>query len=135
MKTSIIKAKFKRNSQELKHTFLWEIAPQDLKLKVKDKIDIDEEPLIIFDDKTDNKFWCLTNKRIFISDKFDYIYINDLRKVDILDIKKNPNNKINSIELVLYSDLEISKIIVEKKSWHIIYNILKFIIENYKSYK
>lgn len=74
MKTSIIKAKFKRNSQELKHTFLWEIAPQYLKIKVTDKIDIDEEPLIIFDDKTDNKFWCLTNKRIFISDKFDYIY-------------------------------------------------------------
>lgn len=132
MKASIIKAKFARNSQELRNTFLWEKAPQDLKLKVKNRIDIDEEPLIIFNDKADNTFWCLTNKRIFVSNKFDFIYISDLRKVDILDIKNNPKNKVNSRELVLCSDLEVTKLIVEKNSWYIIYNLLKFIVENYK---
>ncbi len=133
MNTSVIKAKFKRNASELKYTFLWEVAPEDLKLKIKDKIDIGEEPLIIFNNRLENTLWCLTNKRIFVSNNFDYIYIDDLTKVDILDIKNNPNNKKYSTELVLYTDKKNINLIVEKNSWHIVYNLLKFIIENYKS--
>lgn len=130
MNTSIVKAKFKRNANKLKHTFLWELAPGDIKNKILNKMDADEEPLIIFSDPSEDALWCLTNKRIFVSNTYNFFYINDLIKVDFLDIKNNPNNKINSTELALFTEKEIINLIVERNSWHILFNLFQFIIAN-----
>lgn len=132
MNISIIKSKFKRVGGELlKKTFLWKENQYNdcLYNKILENTDIDEKPIIFFNDLDEKQFWCLTDKRLFISSDLNYIYLNDLMKIDILDIKDNPNNKTSSTLLTLYTRNQTINLTVEYGSWHIIYNIFKYIIE------
>lgn len=117
-----IEGKFRRNKVEFKNTFLFKEMPINIQ-----NILVDNEICIIYYTNSINYSWFLTNQNLIIPSEID-ISLSSLKKIDFLNIKENPNEKLMNKELDLFTENFKFSITVEEKSWPLIYNIFKFII-------
>ena len=132
--TSILRAKIKRSNINFKNTFLFD-RPNDIPdgIEKSPTITLEEgEEIIISYIKSENYKWTLTNHKIYFFDGMDSILLTDLVKVDVENIKANPDSKTTNTELTLFTNKETRKIFVEEGTWHLFYNVFKFIIDNNK---
>lgn len=124
---SSIKAKFKRSGINYSKTFLWESVSLSEKAIFTKLFQRDEIGIIYYNDCL-NYSWCLTNQRIIILNEKTY-NLSDLIKVDFTNVKKNPSQKLSNTELTLFTNYNQFEIFLEENSWHVFYNIFKFIID------
>ena len=125
---SAIKGKFKKSDIDFEKTFLYEEKPF-LNEEALNLLQMNEKCIIYYKESS-NYSWYLTDKRFIIPSENRVIYLHDLKKVDISNIKENPSQKMENKELTLFTNNEEFNFFVEQKSWHLFYNIFKFIIEN-----
>lgn len=118
-----IEGKFKRKKMILKSTFLYKEKP----IHIQENFDSDEFCIIYYKDLVDN-CWFLTNKNLFISHQNFKVSLSLLKKVDFINLKKNPSEKLVYREIDLFTDYKRITLCVEEKSWPLIYNIFKFIV-------
>jgi hypothetical protein len=123
---SAIKGKFKRSGINCNKTFLWENESSLLKNVFVGLLKLDEVGIIYYVE-SEKYGWCLTNKRIIFLDG-NTLFLSDLKQVDIINIKENPSQKTTNRELTLFTKSGDIKLFVEENSWHLFYNIFKFII-------
>lgn len=125
---SAIKGKFKKSGIDFKKTFLYEeksfLNEESLNLLQMN------EKCIIYYIESDNYSWYLTDKRFIVPSIGKTINLSDLKKVDFINLKANPSQKMENKELTLFTNNEEFNFFVEEKSWHLFYGIFKFIIEN-----
>jgi hypothetical protein len=124
---SAIKGKFERSEIDFRKTFLWEKISFSEKQKFSTDLKVDEIGIIYYTESPEY-FWLLTNERIIISNEKFY-NLSDLIKVDFVNIKANPSEKISNRELTLFTNSIQFKLFLEENSWHVFYNIFKFIID------
>lgn len=125
---SVIKAKFKRSGLNFKSTFIFDensdqVNPKDLFVFQTN------EKCIIYFTRGNNYSWYLTNKRLIIPVENKFISLTDLTKIDFPNIKNNPSSKMENTELTLFTNSNQFKLFLEENSWHVFYNIFKFIID------
>ncbi|URC11670.1 hypothetical protein [Flavobacterium sp. B183] len=125
---SVIKAKFKRSGLNFKSTFIFDenshqVNPKDLFVFQAN------EKCIIYFTRDNNYSWYLTNKRLIIPVENKFISLSDLTKIDFPNIKNNPSSKMENAELTLFTNSNQFKLFLEENSWHVFYNIFKFIID------
>lgn len=128
---SAIIGKFKRSNLVLKKTFLFDEQKSQLNSNVFSMLKRDEK-FILFYIHSNSYSWYITNKRFLIPSIDKKIDLNDLIKIDFTDLKQFPSNKSNNKELDVFTDKEKIEFTVEERSWYLIYEIFKFIIENNK---
>lgn len=124
---SAIKGKFKRCGIDFRKTFLWEETSSSERQKFSTDLRVDEIGIIYYGESVEY-FWLLTNERIIISNEKFY-NLSDLIKVDFVNIKETPSEKISNRELTLFTNTIQFKLFFEENSWHVFYNIFKFIID------
>ncbi len=132
--TSILRAKIKRSNISFKNTFLFDES-NDMSgvLEKSPMMALEEgEEIIISYVKSENYKWVLTNHKIYIFNGLDNILLTDLIKVDVENIKGNPDSKTTNTELTLFTNEEARKIFVEEGTWHLFYNVFRFIVNNNK---
>jgi len=117
-----IEGKFKRSEIILKNTFLFKQKPTDISFD----LDNDEYCILYYIDSTES--WFLTNKNLIFPFVRVSVDLSSLVKVDFSNIKENPSHKLINKRLDLFMENKKINIMVEEKSWHLIYNIFKFII-------
>lgn len=124
---SVIEAKFKRSNLNLVKTKLWktlETSQQQLILSEIKQIDSDRKFICFYNY---NYWWLLTNKDLVISDNGNVLCIGlfEISKIELsADIKSMDSTEV--IFDVFYKD-EIIKLQIEKSSWPIVIEILKFV--------
>ena len=104
--------------------------PPKIKAAISDRttFNTDEEPILCFY-KNSDKYWVLTTERIILSyDSIENIYLNDIQNIELYKLFNESTNKlhINTIQLEINNklfDLE-----VEERTWHVIFNMLKFML-------
>lgn len=126
MNPSIIEAKFRRSKIDLDKTKLWKTFDINQKEYISNKINLidNEKELICY--YNDDYWWLLTNNNLIVSDKENIKYIK-LFEIFKIELSTNIKN-INSTEVfvgIFYQDNKI-KLELEKSSWPIIIEILKF---------
>lgn len=124
---SAIKGKFERSQINFHKTFLWEKISSSQKQKISTHLRIDEIGIIYYEE-SESYSWLLTNERIIILNE-NWYSLSDLIKVDFINIKINASEKISNRELTLFTNSIQFKLFLEENSWHVIYNIFKFIID------
>ncbi len=124
---SAIKGKFERSGIDFRKTFLWEKISSSEKQKISTDLKVDEKGIIYYTESAEY-FWLLTNERIIISNEKFY-NLSDLIKVDFINIKANPSEKMSNRELTLFTNSTQFNLFFEENSWHVFYNIFKFIID------
>lgn len=127
---SAVKGKFKRSGIDFKRTFLFD----ENTLSNEESLNLFQvnEKCIIYYYGANNYNWYLTNERFIIPSENKITFLYDLKKIDISNIKENPYQKIENNELTLFTQNEKFVFFVEDRSWHLFYNIFKFIIEHNK---
>lgn len=118
-----IEGKFRRNKMIFKNTFLFKEKP----INISNILDNDEYCVIYYLDSAINS-WFLTNKKLILPDIKLNIDLSSLKKIDFINIRENPAQKLINQELDLFTASNRISITVEEKSWPLIYNIFKFII-------
>jgi len=123
----IIEGKFCRSEIQFKKTFLNTNYP----VKFNDSFNKDEKLIIYYVESADYS-WYLTNKRIIVEENIKKlnIFFNDVVRVDFINIKNQLSAKTNNRELDLITKDESFVIKFEENSWHVFYNIIKFLINN-----
>lgn len=122
---SAVKGKFKRSQINFKNTYLWDDMDVIQKQQISIFLRIHERGIIYYN-QSDSYYWFLTDQRIIM--KESVCNLNELVKVDFLNIKNNPHEKISNKELTLFTKSSQFDLFVEEGSWHLFYNIFKFII-------
>ncbi|WP_286920749.1 hypothetical protein [Flavobacterium sp. UBA4197] len=125
---SAIKGKFNRSKINFKDTYLYDEKPFS-NIETLKQFQINEK-CIIYYKKNNTYSWYLTNIRFIIPNEGRFVNLTDLKKVDFVNIKENPNLKMENKELTLLTRDEKFTFFVEENSWHLFYNIFKFIIEH-----
>ena len=125
---SVIKAKFKRSGLNFKSTFIFDENSQQVNPEDLFAFQANEKCIIYFI-RDNNYSWYLTNKRLIIPLEDKYISLSDLTKIDFPNVKNNPSSKMENTELSLFTNSDQFKLFLEEKSWHVFYNIFKFIID------
>ena len=134
-KTSILRAKIKRSNVNFQKTILWDDV--DIKFSNNDYIarlflDEDEE-IILHYIKSKSYKWIFTNKRLIFPNYFKQILLSELVHVDFNSVAENIETKMTNIELGLSTNDETFKIILEEGTWHLFYEVFKFIIISNKN--
>lgn len=124
---SAIKGKFERSQIDFKKTFLWEKIPVEQKQKILSNLQINEIGVIYYKE-SENYSWLLTSERIIIFNE-QWFNLSDLKKIDVINIKTNQSEKLSNRELTLFTNSNQFKLFLEENSWHVFYNIFKFIID------
>lgn len=124
---SAIKGKFERSQIDFKKTFLWEKIPVEQKQKILSNLKINEIGVIYYKE-SENYSWLLTSERIIIFNEQSF-NLSDLKKIDVINIKTNQSEKLSNRELTLFTNSNQFKLFLEENSWHVFYNIFKFIID------
>lgn len=112
-----------------RRTVLWKNAPDEIKSLVKSQVSLseNEEPVIIFFRTTSYVLLLTTQGLVVLKDlaitKCPYSSIADVTLKDIISGKISKKNNI-TIDLLLKSGGELN-IMVEEKTWHVLYNIIK----------
>ena len=128
---SAVKGKFKRSKLDLEKTFLFDEQLSRLDKSILKLFKIDEK-CIIYYVESDTYSWYITNQRFLIPNEYKSINLSDLEKIDFLDLKQNPSNKLKNRQLNLFTDKQEFNFYVESRSWYLIFDIFKFIIEKNK---
>jgi len=127
--SSIIQSKFLRSRTSAVQTKIWSFMEDDRKKTITEGIELllgEEIILCFFPDQT--YWWLLTNLRLIINEdsQLSYIQLSEVEKVDLRQIFENNISKYENESIVLYTvDGEIS-LKLEKLTWPIIYEVLKF---------
>lgn len=124
---SAIKGKFERSQIDFKKTLLWEKIPIEQKQKLLNYLRVDEIGIIYYKE-SEAYSWLLTSERIIIQNDNSY-NLSDLKKIDVINIKTNQSEKLSNRELTLFTNSNQFKLFLEENSWHVFYNIFKFIID------
>jgi hypothetical protein len=127
---SIIGAIFSRSKIQPACTYLWKAMLPSIKLVISDQTTFNtgEDPILSFYIDS-NKWWLLTTERIILSyGSIKNIYISEIQNVDLNELFEERTNKsdLNTIQLKInniFFDLE-----VEKRTWHVVFNMLKFML-------
>jgi len=130
---SSVKAKIKRSGLTFENTFIYgdNLNIDSIADKfVKDYIDYGEQIIVFY--KSNGYGWCLTNKKLIIPGENIIIILSDLVKIDLTNFIQNPEAKSTNRELILITKYKSYKVFFEKNTWHLFYNIFKFIISNNK---
>ncbi|MCS3533025.1 hypothetical protein [Chryseobacterium sp. JUb7] len=127
---NIIKSKFKRIKKNILKTDLYENLDKDLQYKINNNILFleNETPILSYFASEDN-YWLLTDIRI-ITDNF-IISLDEIEIVNIPEIfdEGRGNSECDSLEIVK-KDTHIFILRLEKLTWHIIFNILTYVIRH-----
>ncbi|UOB16278.1 hypothetical protein [Abyssalbus ytuae] len=128
-KTSILKAKIKRSSVDFKNTYFWnsETSP-----RIIDLFFSDGEEIILFYIQSKNYSWILTNTRLIFPSQMQQIRLSELVNVSFDTVKNDPNQKMSNNKLTLHTLKDTTVIFVEEGTWHLLYEVFKFIIVNNK---
>ncbi|MCA6423498.1 MAG: hypothetical protein IM568_11865 [Flavobacterium sp.] len=124
---SAVKGKFKRSKLDLEKTFLFDEQLSRLDNNILKLFKIDEK-CIIYYVESDTYSWYITNQRFLIPSEDKSIILSHLKRIDFLDLKQNPSNKLKNKQLNLFTDKQEFSFYVEERSWHLIFDIFKFII-------
>jgi hypothetical protein len=127
---STVAAIFVRSKIQPAFTYLWNTIPQSIKTVILDRITFNtyEKPILSFYIRS-NKWWLLTTERIILNfNSIENIYLIDIQNVKLNKLFDESIAKlgINTVQLEInnkYFDLE-----VEKRTWHVIYGMLKFMV-------
>ena len=127
-----IEAKFKRAKVSSKRTWIWVEMPKDLKEEVQLRVQLlDNEYNMICFYKNIEYILLLTTQRLIVIrdntvENYFYTSIIDVKLNEIFndETTKTSNDIIN---VILKSGKQIN-VVVEKGTWHILYNIIKLII-------
>lgn len=134
VKSSVLIAKVKRSGINSVNTFIWEDRKDEFKddTTIKLLLDNNEDLLIAYLREDDYK-WFLSNKRLFIPTELKTILLSDITSVSFNELKDNPSDKMINIELNIYTG-EIEHIVYfEEKTWHLFYDIFRWITVNNKT--
>lgn len=128
---SAIEAKFLRSKILTTSTKLWKDTDITTQNKIIKSVDltIDESFVLCFF-LNDNCWWAITNKQLIISDldRVRYLLLYSVTKIEPSDILNGKTAKQDIQTLVLKNEQEEIVLKLEKGTWHVIYNIFKFII-------
>lgn len=131
VKASIIKSKIKRSGVKLVDTYLFDGKDIVNNLAHNFFLHPDEEVIMQFQ-KGQFK-WVLTNMRLVLPNELKQIMLEEITAVDFEELKKEESTKSDNQTI----DLELRngnrfRLNVEKRTWHLIYEVFKYII-NYKA--
>ena len=137
LSVSTIQAKYKRAKLSLKDTCLWLELNDIQKGAVQKRIEFgtDEQPVIYYC-KSPIYSWVISNRRLIVLEERNvwYYFYQEIKKVELpneQDIKTNKAG-IDTITISLY-DNNFKTLFVEDRSWHFIYQILKFLLPDNKA--
>lgn len=131
-KVSTLRAKIKRSNVNFKKTVLWD----DIDIEFSNNLYVvklfldDKEEIIMHYWKSKNYKWILTDKRLIFPNYFKEVHLSELTHVDFSSIIENPETKMSNTELNLHTKNENFKIFLEEGTWHLFYDVFKFIIIN-----
>jgi len=125
---NIIESKFLRSRLTTNKTYLWKDVNEDTAKQILSLVELqDAESIILLFYDSKMKFWVLTNLRLITSE--EPIVLQDIHRVDIIDILESHENKMNGNHINIYlKNGERTILEVEVGTWHVMYSILKFII-------
>ena len=126
-KPSILKAKIKRSSVDFKNTYFWN---SEANQKIINLFFSDEEEIILFYIKSKDYSWILTNKRLIFPSQMQQMILSELVDVSFDVVKNDPNQKMSNNKLPLHTLEGNMVIFVEEGTWHLLYEVFKFIIVN-----
>ena len=133
-KTSVIIAKIRRLNLNSESTTLFYELEEVKRKFVEKSIEFiyEEEPIFCFFFKTDY-WWVITNFRIIVSENYSisYHFFEEVKSIHLKDIFENEiiKEECENIEIKLENGDEV-KLNVEKKTWHSVYNLVKFLISS-----
>ncbi len=126
-KASIIKAKIKRSKVVFKNTVLWD----DISFSFNNiKLSDNEEAILMYTKPKETYSWLFTNYRLILLHTNNQIVLSDLINVELNFIKDNPDKKMENEELVIATKEKTFTLLVDENTWHLFYDIFKFIINN-----
>lgn len=126
--SSIVESKFKRSKLNLNKTKLWNMLTIEQKKYIINNTKlIDSDQNIICYYPNDKYWWLITNNHLVISDNEKILFINlfDISKIEIVSNIKYIDSKETSI-YIFFNNIQV-ELHLEKNSWTIIIEILKFI--------
>jgi len=126
--SSIVEAKFKRSKLNLNKTKLWNMLTIEKKKYIIDKTKlIDSDQNIICYYPNDKYWWLITNNHLvtFNNEKILFIKLFDISKIEIMSNIKYTDS--NEAFIYIFSNHTQVELRIEKNSWTIIIEILKFI--------
>lgn len=132
---SIIKSKIRRSKLNLKETILWDDSNYLNNNKTSELLLANGEEIILHCKKSTNHRWILTNMRLIFPNQMKQILLSDLLDVSFDAIESKPNSKMSNDELTLSTNKGNSTLFVEEGTWHLFYEVFKFIINNIKQKK
>lgn len=132
IKSSIIKSKIKRGNLNLKTTILWDGSNSNYlnNNTILSLFLANGEEIIMHCEESTNNRWILTNIRLIFPNQMEQILLSDLLDVNFDNIESNPNSKMSNNELTLVTVTGNSTLFIEKGTWHLFYEVFKFIIMN-----
>ncbi|UZT99828.1 hypothetical protein ODZ84_09795 [Chryseobacterium fluminis] len=124
--SSVIKSKFKRSKLNLNKTKLWEELSLSVQQIISAEINLidNEQEIICY--YNNEYWWILTNRGITIYDNknISHIKLSEILNIELPgDIKKNSTNDF----LKIFTQNIVETLKLEKSSWFVIVEILKFI--------
>lgn len=128
---STVRAKFLRSKIKAKFTVLFEDMDEiDKNFIIKNISLLNKETLILVFFPQKSYWWTLSNSRLIINNNsiLHYLTLSEIEKVEINEIFEGTSTKESFITLSLIHNNESIKLRVEENTWHIIYNIIKFVI-------
>jgi hypothetical protein len=129
-KASIIRAKFLRSNIQTTTTMLWvELKDKEL-IRSNIRLLENEEVILCYVPNT-KYWWLLTEQRLIIFEDLkvkyiQFVKINSIEPKEVFDAEKS---KYDSTKLVLDTPDGDMVLIVEEGTWHVIYSILKFVVD------
>lgn len=127
---SAIEAKYRRGKLRSESTRLWKNTDALIQNEIVRSIELlAEEVIVICFYSNDDYWWVITNKRLIVkeSPKVYYIFLSDIEKIRIEDMVYSNSSKLSSQTLFLEYKQGSLGLKLEKGTWHVIYDILKFI--------
>ena len=78
----------------------------------------------------ENYWWVISNQRLIILDNGKYfnLLLSEISKVELKDIFHEDVQKLENKSIHIHLNNEVYKLLLEKSTWPIIYEIIKFLI-------
>lgn len=129
---STIEAKFRRSGIQSKRTRLWVDIEEDIKVEISKYFHLQsKESNIICFYKSSDYFLLFTTARIIVinNSNVENYFFNEIIDVRLEEIFDNPKEKVinDKIDITLKSGDKV-KLLVEEKTWPVLYNIIKLLM-------
>ena len=128
---SAIEAKFIRLNVKASSTKLFADLNSAIQKSIKQSIPLlDDEKIVLCYVPQKEYWWAITNCRLILSENHQYNIIDfeDIESIEANDIFDNDVTKQDCTRLELKVHYKYINLEVEKGTWHLIYNIIKFVI-------